>query len=196
MANVILWTIQDMTAWERLQRYGVLRADGRRAPAYFRDAYRWMSEQMRLRLPPNPARYPLWAWYRWEGTARCSPDLRAVGHLDKGASGVRIEFEIPDRMVLLSDFDGWHCVLSRCLNSANEQEFDAFDAELEREAAGARWPFPEPFHSQVVSSWERIFDLEGGDEDWCGPASRRCVQATFWELALSQVRRVDSFKAR
>jgi len=54
---MILWTIQDMAAWERLRRKGVLRGDGRRVPAYYRHAYRWMSDQMRLRLPPHHARF-------------------------------------------------------------------------------------------------------------------------------------------
>ena len=193
---MILWTIQDMTAWQRLQQSGVLRADGRRVPKYFRDAYRWMSEQMRLRLLPHPARFPLWGWYRWEGTERCRPDLRAGGHLARGEAGVRIEIKLPDDMVLLSDFQAWHCVLNRCLLSLNEHEFEAFHAELESKGADGPWPHPEPFHTQVVSSWERIFDLGGGDVEWRGPVSRRSVQATFWELTLHQIRRVDRFRAR
>ena len=193
---MILWTIQDMAAWERLQRNGVLRADGRRVWPHFRDAYRWMSEQMRLRLPPNQARYPLWGWYRWDGTGRPRPDLRASAHLPRGTAGVRIEIELDDNLVLLSDFEAWHCVLNRCFNSLNEGEFEAFHAEMDAAGVVGPWPYPDPFGSRVESSWQRIFDLEGGDEDWCGPASRRCVQATFWELALSRIRRVDSFKAR
>jgi hypothetical protein len=86
-----LWTIQDMAAWERLQCEGVLSADGRRVPSYFRHAYRWMSDQMRLRLSSHHARVPLWGWYHWQGIKQCRPDLRASGHLAKGVMGVRIE---------------------------------------------------------------------------------------------------------
>ena len=196
MLTVILWTIQDIPAWERLQRDGVLRADGRRVPPYFRDAYRWMSEQMRLRLPPGRARFPLWGWYRWDGVGRCRPDLRAAGHLYRNMPGVRIEVELPDNMVLLSDFDAWHCVLNRCFLPLNDDEDEALRERLERERIDHRWPYPAPFHSVVVSSWEHIFDLHAGSSDCWGAPSDRSVQATFWKLTLSQVRRVDAFTAR
>jgi hypothetical protein len=155
-----------------------------------------MSDQMRLRLPPHRASFPLWGWYRWQGLKQCRPDLRASGHLTKGATGVRIEFELPEESVLLSDFSGWHCVLNRCFLSINEQEFEALAVELERAGVKWRWPFPEPFHGRVVSSWQRIFDLEAGDAQWCAPLSQRSIQATFWELTIPQMRRADIFRAR
>jgi hypothetical protein len=193
---MILWTIQDMKAWDRLQREGALRADGRRVSPYYRHAYLWMSDQMRLWLPPHPARFPLWGWCHWQGVNQRRPDLRASGHLTKGTTGVRIEFELPEGSVLLSDFDSWHCVLNRHFLSINEKEDDAFARELERADVEWRWPYPEPFHARVVSSWQRIFDLQAGDAQWCGPPSRRTIQATFWELTTPQIRRVDIFKAR
>jgi hypothetical protein len=193
---MILWTIQDMRAWERLRREGVLRGDGRRVSPYYRHAYGWMSDQMRLRLPPHCASFPLWGWYRWQGRRQCRPDLRASGHLAKGVPGVRIELELSEESVLLSDFNGWHCVLNRHFLSINEQEDEAVARELERAGVEWRWPYPEPFHARVVSSWQRIFDLEAGDAEWCGPLSERSIQATFWELTISQIRRVDIFRAR
>jgi hypothetical protein len=181
---VILWTIQDMAAWERLQRKGVLSGDGRRVPAYYRHAYRWMADQMRLRLPLHGAKFPLWGWYRWQGTEQCRPDLRASGHLTKGTVGVRIEFDLPEENILLSDFNGWHCVLNRCFLSISEQEYEAFIGDLEKGGVEWGWPYPEPFHLRVVSSWQRIFDLEAGDVECWGLLCKRSIQATFWELAI------------
>jgi len=193
---MIPWTIQDMRAWERLHREGVLRAEGRRVLPYYRHAYGWISDQMRLRLPPHRASFPLWGWYRWEGPKQCRPDLRASAHLAKGAAGVRIEFDIADENVLLSDFNGWHHVLNRCFLPVDEQEDEAFTRDLEKAGIEWRWPYPEPFHARVVSSWQRIFDLEAGDPKWWGRPSERSIQATFWELTIPQIRRVDIFRAR
>ena len=192
---MIVWTIQDMRAWERLRREGVLRGDGRRVLPYHRHAYRRMADQMRLRLP-HRARFPLWGWYRWQGLKQCRPDLRASGHLTKGAAGVRIEFDLPEDSALLSDFSGWHCVLNHCFLPMNEQEDEAFARDLEKVGVEWRWPYPEPFHARVVSSWQRIFDLEAGDVEWWGPPSERSIQATFWELTIPQIRQVDIFRAR
>jgi hypothetical protein len=122
--------------------------------------------------------------------------LRASGHLTKGTVGVRIEFELPEESVLLSDFDGWHCVLNRHFLSINEQEDEAFTRELEKAGVEWRWPYPEPFHARVVSSWQRIFDLQAGDAEWWDPPSKQSIQATFCELTIPQIRRVDIFRAR
>lgn len=193
---MILWTVQDMAAWERLRQQGVLRTDGRRSQVYYRHAYRWMAEQMRMRLPPSHARFPLWGWRQWQGMRRARPDLRASGHLVKGTTGVRIEFEIAEDRVLLSDFDAWHCVLNRCFLSLWEEEEEAFADRLKRAGVRWAWPYPAPFHSEIISSWQNIFNLEGGNTEWWGPLSERSVQATFWELALCHVRRVHTFTAR
>ncbi len=193
---MVLWTIQSMAAWERLQQERILRGDGRRSQVYYRYAYQWMAEQMRLRLPPPHSKFPLWGWYRWQGIRRAKPDLRASGHLTKGAPGVRIEFELPGDRVLLSNFEAWHCVLNRCFLSLSEEEEEAFAAEMERASVQQKWSYPEPFRSRVLSSWQRIFDLEAGDPEWWGLLSERSIQATFWELSLSRARRVDKFTAR
>jgi hypothetical protein len=66
---MILWAIHPVEFWERLRNRKILRADGRHSDNFFRPAYRWMSEQMKLRLPCSPSRrtYPLWAWYQYDG---------------------------------------------------------------------------------------------------------------------------------
>lgn len=155
-----------------------------------------MADQMRLRLYPPHYRFPLWGWYNWEGKECPKPDLRASGHLPKGANGVRIEFEIPEDRVLLSDFDAWHFVLNRWFLFLYEQEGKDFIEELERAGIRQRWPYQEPFHSRIINSWQRIFDLEAGAPEWRGTLSKNCIQATFWELKLSQICHVDTFIAR
>jgi len=151
---------------------------------------------MRLRLSPSHGRFPLWGWYRCEGKKYPKPDLRSSGHLPKGANGVRIEFEIPENKALISDFDAWHFVLNRWFMSLCEQEDKDFTEELERAGIPQRWPYPEPFSSRIINSWQRIFDLEAADPEWRGPLNERSIQATFRELDLSQVIGVDAFIAR
>lgn len=177
---MILWTIQELAAWEKLQRDGLLRSDGRRIPRYCRYAYQWMADQMRLRLHAPHGRFPLWGWYRWQGKEHIKPDLRTSGYLTKDTSGVRIEFAIPESKVLLSDVDVLHCVLNGWFLSLCEKEDKDFTEELERAGIQQRWPYSEPFNSQVISSWQHIFNLEAGDTEWRGPLYERSVQANFW----------------
>lgn len=114
----------------------------------------------------------------------------------KGTLAVRIELELDDDRVILSDFDAWHYVLNGWFLSLSEKEEVAFYKHLESAGVNQRWPYPEPFHSRVVSSWQRIFDLKAGNPEWLGSPFKRSIQATFRELKLSQVRSVDRFTTR
>ncbi len=186
-----MWTIQSVETWERLQTSERLYADGRRIPPEFRFAYRWMRQQMRSRIPGYGGRYPWWGW------ARPKPDLRRAGHLPRGTSGVRLELELSDEEVLLSDFDAWHVVLNRGYLALNEAEFDDFYRRFEAAVPNPHaWPPPEPWHTTIISSWERIFDLDAltTDPDWYGPVTY--IQVTFECLRLEDVRHVDYFVAR
>jgi hypothetical protein len=193
---VRIWTIQPAGLYETLKAKRVLLADGRRRDRMWDHAYRWMTDQMRRRLPPSRARFPWWGWYRWEGTRRARPDLRAGGHLRKGQRGVRLELEIAAERVLLSDFEKWHFVLSNWYLSEDEADDDQFSRQTKQ--AGHRHDdrWPEPLRSKVLASWERIFDLTAGAPGWFAKTSTRSIQATFWELRYRDVRDVTHFTPR
>jgi hypothetical protein len=191
-----IWTIQPAGLYEKLRAKGVLFADGRHRDRSWDHAYRWMIDQMRRRLPPSQARFPWWGWYRWEGARRARPDLRAGGHLDKGQKGVRIELDLEETEVLLSDFEKWHFVLGGWFLSYDEAEDEWFDREKTRLGYRYADPHPQLLKSRVRASWDHIFDLKGGDPDWLGKMSNRAIQATFWELRLKDVTDVMFFTDR
>ncbi|HYO73983.1 MAG TPA: DUF3841 domain-containing protein [Archangium sp.] len=193
-----LWTIRSGPERSLLEQQGVLRTDGRRVPRYRRDAYAWMGEQLAKRVgpPPRGCRYPLWAWVQYGGENRLRPDLRATGHCPPGTHAVRIEAVLPRESVLLSDFQKWHAVLNRTYLAHSEPEARDFEKALRRAGVANAWPYPEPFASRVIKSWERVFELSGGEEAHWGPARERQLQAVFWELRAAQVRRLTPFVAR
>ncbi|MGE5293979.1 MAG: DUF3841 domain-containing protein [Solirubrobacterales bacterium] len=193
-----IWTIQPAELYERLRAKKVLFADGRR---YDRDrvwvfSYRWMADQMHSRLPPSKAQFPWWGWYRWLGKKRAKPDLRAGGHLPKGRRGVRLELDMDERGVLLSDFSRWHAVLNNSFLAYDEAEDDDFRRKengTQFTLSGAR---TRHLQSKVIASWDRIFDLRRLDSDWWGRTSQMAIQATFWELRLTDVRNVTFYTDR
>ncbi|MFE8605254.1 DUF3841 domain-containing protein [Archangium violaceum] len=193
-----LWTIRSGPEHALLERRGVLRTDGRRIPRYRQDAYAWMGEQLAKRVGPPPpgCRYPLWAWVQYGGEGRPQPDLRARGHCPPGTRAIRIEAVLSRRSVLLSDFQKWHAVLNRTYLADSERDARAFERALRRAGVTDAWPYPEPFASRVIQSWERVFELSDDDEAWWGPARERQLQAVFWELHAAQVRRLTPFVAR
>lgn len=152
-----IWTIQTADVYEKLRAHRVLLVDARYGWRDFKPAYRWMADQMRHRLPPSPARIPWWGWYRYAGVRRPKPDLRDTALLPMGRKGVRLELDLDDREVLLSDFGSWHSVLDNSFCSYDEAEYDQFRREEKK--AGRRFGSSrrEPLKSRVLASWERIF---------------------------------------
>ena len=105
---MLLWSIQHQCTYEKMEQTGVLRADKNFiATDWFEDSYLWMAEQMKKRIgePPEGVIFPVWAWYQWEGM-RKRLDMRVHGRNwgEKGTPIVLLTIEVPDNLVLLSDF--------------------------------------------------------------------------------------------
>ena len=178
---MVLWTIQHRAAYERMLKTGTLRADERYIlwGKEFLEAYRWLSDQMRTRigLPPAGVRFPVWAWYRWEGV-RARPDMRSfLWHwAPKGTPVVLMTVDVPDAQVLLSDFDYWNAVMCGW-----NLIFPYSDTAVYTEA-------------ETRKSWENIFDITCSfDGKLPQPLS---TQATMWEVKAAWVKKAEHFGCR
>ncbi|WP_314912778.1 DUF3841 domain-containing protein [Stomatobaculum longum] len=187
---MILWTSQEEAVYNELLKTGVYRCDlNLSSMRDCRKQYDWLVRQMKQRIgpPPDKVSYPVWAWYQQQGKHR-KTDLRRE-RWEVGYDGERfacIEIEIPDRDVLLSDFDAWCMLLSDFLISDTEQEGCCLEAQYEALS-------PSEKRRMKEKNWERVFDLSPLDNSW--PRRGYYIQATFWELRLEQVRDVRFFRA-
>jgi len=187
---MILWTSQEEAVYNELLKTGVYRCDLNLSPMKdCRKQYDWLVRQMKQRIgpPPEQVTYPVWALYQQDGKHR-KPDLRRE-RWAVGCNGERfacLEIEIPDRDVLLSDFDAWCMLLSDFLISDTEQEGCCLEAQYEALS-------PSEKRRMKDKNWERVFNLSPLNNGW----SRRgyYIQANFWELRLEQVRDVRFFRA-
>jgi hypothetical protein len=197
-----LWTIQTEDSWRQLEAGGVLRANRKNVPEeHSLLAYAWMVEQMKTRIgpPPAPPCFPVWAWYQWQGEKRRKPDLRASGHLERGKRGVRIEFEVPDESVLLSDFELWHFALNYWYLPESDADDERFEAELAAHGLSLYKQKPlliARYHRGIIRSWERMFDLDWSERGFAAPRPRKSIQATLWELRRDEVRGCTHFLSR
>lgn len=180
-----LWTVRPRSDFFLLQEQGFFRTDRRFVYDFFLKAYDWMAEQLKKKTPsPKGADLPVWAWYRYGGLNQAKPDLRRNAHLKRGEKGVRIEFEVPENLVLLSNFDAWHAVLNDWCFSINNEEYDYYK-KMEKTCPKA------VFNEMKWQSWLKIFDLNLLDDP-----STDGVQAVLWELKIEWVKKVDFFIAR
>lgn len=180
-----LWTIQAEAAFDIFQETGVLRANPNHLmfDGEFQYAYDWMVSQLHQRIGPAPAgvQYPVWAWYQWEGK-RKRMDLRQSGYAKRGTSMVQITFEANTKDFLLSDFDTWHVVLNKHYVADSEQDWSDFYKN-----GGDRRT------DEIIKSWEKVFDLTRCAPGWDHEPDSQSIQATLWEVHLSQVKKVEHF---
>lgn len=187
---MILWTSQEEAVYRQLQETGVYRCDlNLSSMKDCREKYDWLVRQMKQRIgpPPEQVTYPVWAIYQ-QSDKRRKPDLRRE-RWEFGCDGERfacIEIEIPDRDVLLSDFDAWCMLLSDFLISDTEQEDRCLEAQYEALS-------PSEKRRMKEKNWERVFNLSPLNNGWARRGYE--IQANFWELRLEQVRDVRFFRA-
>jgi len=193
-----LWTIQHQEAYKQLRKNGVLYANEEYlfCEDDFRHAYDWMSLELSKKdVMPEGIRYPIWAWYQWEGK-RKKRDMRGSGFSTRGDPIVQLEIEIPDEKVLLSDFELFHFVLNNLYMASTEEEDEQFQKWIESKGIKyGDWRCDESQNEElqivkrkIVESWAGIFDLTKEDDDWLyGKNEDKSIQAVFWELREDQI---------
>lgn len=194
MDNIRLWTIQPVEVYEELTKTGRFICNpalsDNIAEPMFDDAYKWLDKQMEKRVGSKPkgVTYPIWAWHTFNWKHK-KPDLRMSGYANRGEKLVAIEIEIPDREVLLTDFDSWGFVLNKWFLSSGNTEEECDKDEEEYKA------LPKNKQKKALEkSWENIFDLGPFCNDWTWRG--RYIQATFWELKMEYVKKVQFFTAK
>lgn len=183
---MLLYPILCPKQWSTLKRRGRLIGLWRAVDSYHVEPYRWMVAAMRRRGIDTRSRPPVWAWHTFHSRARPKPDLRSSYYLTTpGTRAVRLTIEVPDELVLLSDYEDWHAVLNRHYLSNTERE----DRAIERK-------YPQVPRRLLESSWERIFDLGSGSPDWRGKPAERSIQACLPFIESAWVREATPFTAR
>lgn len=176
-----LWTIQSNKAYEKLLKTGSLTCSREYiTEESFIPAYDWLRRQMEKKIgpPPFPDAYPIWTWHTWEGRSG-KPDMRRFRTERLSPGGCwRLTLNVPDDLVLLSDFDLWHFPLNGWYLSFSEADADkhtaASQAEKER-------------------SWQLIFRLDLPADDWVVSAEKS-IQGTLWTITKDMVIRSEHFE--
>ena len=187
-----VWTIQPEEVWSILQKEGIFTCNQKLA-VYgedFKIPYAWMVKQMDNRgiHHPEGLSLPIWAWHT-RNFKHKKPDLRESGYDTRGTKSICLEVEINDTQVLLSDYDAWHFVLNDWWldDSNSEEEWEIMHKEYDS--------LPYDKRKQIMEeSWQKIFDLTPYEDDW--RCQGKYVQACFWKLKLSDVKKVQHFVCR
>lgn len=189
---MLLWTIQPLEVVDILETKGIFTCDTRLSENFedFHDAYLWLVDEMDKRNIPHPTNLslPLWAWHTRNYNHK-KPDFRTIGLGCPGERCACIEFEIPDELVLLSDYNSWHYALNKMWfdDSKNEEEWEKNQDWYDTLEPSIR-------NKMMVDSWQKIFDITPIKDEWVSNGAY--VQAVFWELKKDMVKSIKYFTAR
>lgn len=176
---MIVYTVQRLEAYKQLREKGFLEGQEDFVWKEFLDPYNWMKQQMMKRMPGYMGEnYPIWLWRR-----RVSRYEKAL--FPTGTRGVILTLEIPNDIILWSDFESWHFVLSNTPITDSEEEWEEY---LRNEQT-----YP------VVETWEKIFDFEylrHGDKEWHGEFDEEWIQGVTPRITTEQVKKVTRFMAK
>lgn len=191
-----LWTIQPVEVLEEINRLGYYICNPKKAmyisdkEVNFKSSYDWLIIEMEKRIGkrPNGVSYPVWAWHTRDWQYK-KPDLRQAGYDTPGTKCVCIELEVPDNEVVLSDYDVWHFILNDWYfdNSMNEDEWESKHKYYDRLS-------PEKKLEKKLKSWQGVFNITPYESDWF--CRGRYIQATFWVLKSSYIKKVQYFVAK
>lgn len=185
------WSIQSTEAFATLNRDGVLYCDSPRTALYldepdndiFSRSYAWMTVQMekRMRVPrPEPANYPLWVWVQ-VGSYR--KEFHPSSDEYEHGKSVLLTLDVPEDEILLSDFDIWHCVLNEFSTGTDRMMERRLNRFLDENGVHTKLKdYPPELREYVVSSWERVFDLDRRDRDFPTMRRNRNIQGTMWQI--------------
>ena len=195
---MIVWTIQPLAVLDIIEKTGVFRCDTSKS-SYAQDPdwtphFKWMVSKMDERdiHHPEGVEFPVWAWYRI-GWDHPKPDLRKPIYGYEGEMLCRIELEIPDNEVLLSDFEDWYlvCHYECVIHAEDDEEY----ARIEEWYKGL--PVSEEgvkIYDEITEiSWDLIFDIDYEKNEML---IGRVVQAAFWEIRKDMIRDVKIFRSR
>lgn len=178
------WSIRTLEELAILQSGKSLTTHSDKIDPDYKTAYQWMSQQLAQRIEPPPpgVRYPLWVWRYCHSRTKPKPDLRYSGLDRRGSKRVLLTLNIPEDKVLLSDFDGWHCVLNECYHADNDTDWERFE-NLEKTLP--------PAMQQILieQSWHKIFDWQSLPEDFA-------IQGVTWQILPSYVMHYKIFQCR
>jgi hypothetical protein len=192
--NMRLWTLRSEYAWKQHQREGRITGDRKYVDPYFGEAYQWLMEQMAERIPGYSGGWPVWAYQAPK------PDLRShVWCHPLGEPNVRLELEVPDERVLLSDYDAWHVVLNKWHIELTEEEDREWEHRVEPYGfwqSDTRKCLPPELYRELIESWKLIFDLDTlAASPWTGGGTQY-IQAVVEYVELSEVKKVTRYLGR
>lgn len=178
---ITLYTTQSYEWFLNGLKKGIFEVDNSFLDEHFKKAYEWLVTEMnqrgvkKLKEDKNHERFPIWCWYRLNGSEDFKYIHEACKDYQLKNKAVFLELKVPVERVCLSLYDEWHCVLNHFPCFDNEEEYDEYDL------------LPLKERKQVkINSWKKIIVDENHQD--------KNIQATIFDLKPEDIVRMKIFQ--
>lgn len=177
--SLIVYTVKPEFLYKKMRDQCYLEGD--KKYAMFPEAYEWMVDQMKKRLPccKDMQNYPIWLWQR-------RPNRNETALATKGERWVILKLDIPEDEILWSSFDEWHMILNEGPITYDEKEYDAIEKRGD-------------LKEEIMETWERLFDhewLASRPVEWAGDYKTDWFQGVTPRIKMEHVKKVSRFIGR
>lgn len=194
-----IWIQQKLEFWEELESNGIVYCNEESWTYKMCNfAYDWLTAQMHIRISPPPMpeiKLPLWGWVQYRSHKYRKPTFTPYKDENGLYPQVLIEAEIPDELLLQSNFCLWEscCINGSEIGDTLNKDIEQFDATHNISERGFR-AYPDELKQRIMKSWEFIFDLDYRNRRYYNrPRRKTPIQATFWLLRKEWVKDVRFF---
>lgn len=176
-----VWTMQPKSVLDEIEITGTYRCDRSLSfnlskPDSLDSKYQWLITRMEDRIGKRPegVEYPIWAWHTWDGKRQC-PNVESPAFLKRNEDKVLLTLEIPEKDVVLTDFEAWQIVLdggylTKEIDEEKLEELEAYIDSLDEDT----------LEKEIEKSWENVLEYPNF-------GANSFVQATFWEIKKEYV---------
>lgn len=203
-----VWTVIPLDEYKSFEKTGILQCDDKHpnvlanSAGEYSSCYRWMADQLRKQVNSS-LKYPRWIWYQIEGNNSPLSVNKCFYRVDNGEF-VLLVFDVPEKLVLLSDYIIWHICLNGGHLEYTEKESDAWDKLIDSYSdflykrksqlnlnqimndeyffslSPVDRSYAEPIRQKIFDSWKIVFDITIVN-DWIG-SEDRTIQGVTWTL--------------
>lgn len=179
-----IWTFQKKEVLDKINKNGYYVVDARHTMSRkykgsFRIGYEYMIKHLKYKCSKEHRnKYPIWGFPYNQTAAEFG--IRELGY-------IKLELEIDESRILLSDFCDYHCVLNNFYCAINEDDLDNFWSKYYDDNHKVREEYnKEDVQLEIERSWIRIFDVKNKRlED---------LQACFWEIKKEDIVTIEEIK--
>ncbi|MDT3496160.1 DUF3841 domain-containing protein [Bacillus toyonensis] len=131
---MIVYTVQREAAWKAWKEQGYITGDDKWVDPSFKIPYHWMGCRMKKKISSYQGEQPIWVWH-----TDSYPNRNDKCWGKTGERFVILTLEVPDCVILWSDFQVWCGLLNESIsyqNRIDEQTAEAFEVwekEMEKE---------------------------------------------------------------